>query len=162
MNIFQRTYFSKIWSKIQQFSLKKMHLKMSSGKWQPFCLCFNVLKFFIIADEDPFLLYGQNHGCWLPGDTWSQSMNSYGMDLIITECSGSSMRKVNPLYAKFLQREQKHIFTFYVIPPCWHDTGNWNPSLSKTRTYLFYIVNIMAADVLATQGARASATMILT
>ena len=30
------------------------------------------------------------------------------------------------------------------------------------RTYLFYIVNIMVADVLATQEARASATMILT
>ena len=29
-------------------------------------------------------------------------------------------------------------------------------------TYLFYMVNIMAADVLATQGAKALATMILT
>ena len=33
---------------------------------------------------------------------------------------------------------------------------------SKTRTYLLYIVSIMGADVLATQGARTSATMILT
>ena len=32
----------------------------------------------------------------------------------------------------------------------------------EKRTYLFYIVNITAADVLATQGARALATMILT
>ena len=60
----------------------------------------------------------------------------------------------NPLRAKCLQREQKHIFTFYVIPPHWHETGSWNPSSSKTRTYLFYIVNIMGADVLGTQGAR--------
>ena len=30
------------------------------------------------------------------------------------------------------------------------------------RTYLSYMVNIMGADVLATQGARASATMIFT
>ena len=37
-----------------------------------------------------------------------------------------------------------------------------NPSLSKTRTYLVYIINIMGADVLATQGARASATIIFT
>ena len=50
----------------------------------------------------------------------------------------------------------------YLIPPHWHDTGSWNPSSCKTRTYLFYIVNIMAADDLSTQGARASATMILT
>ena len=38
----------------------------------------------------------------------------------------------------------------------------WNTSSSKTRTYLFYIVNIMGADVLPTQGVRASATMIFT
>ena len=60
------------------------------------------------------------------------------------------------------EREQKHIHTSDVISPHWHDTGSWNPSSSKTRTYLFYIVNIIGADVLATQGAWASATMIFT
>ena len=34
-------------------------------------------------------------------------------------------------------------------------TGSWNASSSKTMICLFYIINIMAADVLATQGARA-------
>ena len=48
------------------------------------------------------------------------------------------------------QREHKRIFTFFVISPHGYDTGSWNPSSNKTRTYLFYIVNIMAADVLAT------------
>ena len=66
------------------------------------------------------------------------------------------------LRAKFFRGNIKHVFTFYVIPPHWHAKDNWNPSPYKTRTYLFYIVNIMVADVLATQGARASATMILT
>ena len=56
---------------------------------------------------------------------------------------------VNPLCAKFFQREHKHIFTFCVISPHWYHAGSWNPSSNKTRTYLFYIVNIMAADVLA-------------
>ena len=37
-----------------------------------------------------------------------------------------------------------------------------NPSSSKARTYLLYIVNTMGADVLATLGARASANMIFT
>ena len=36
-----------------------------------------------------------------------------------------------------------------------------NPSSCKTKTYLVYIVNITAADDLATQGARASTAMIL-
>ena len=33
---------------------------------------------------------------------------------------------------------------------------------AKTRTYIFYIVSIVGADDLVMQGARASATMILT
>ena len=36
------------------------------------------------------------------------------------------------------------------------------PAFWKTRICLVYVVNIMAADGLATQGARESATMILT
>ena len=38
------TNFSKILIKINTFSLKKMHLKMSSGRWLPSCLGLNVLK----------------------------------------------------------------------------------------------------------------------
>ena len=38
-----RIYFSENWIKIQQFSLKKMHVKMSSAKWRPSCLGLNVL-----------------------------------------------------------------------------------------------------------------------
>ena len=38
-----RTNFNGILSEIHTFSLKKMHLKMSSGKWRPFCLGLNVL-----------------------------------------------------------------------------------------------------------------------
>ena len=37
------TNFSEILMEIHTFSLKKMHLKMSSGKWQPFCLGLNVI-----------------------------------------------------------------------------------------------------------------------
>ena len=36
--------FSEIISEIHAFSFKKMHLKMSSAKWHPFCLSLNVLK----------------------------------------------------------------------------------------------------------------------
>ena len=37
------THFSAILSKIHTFSFKKMHLKMSSGRWRPFGLGLNVL-----------------------------------------------------------------------------------------------------------------------
>ena len=38
-----RTYFNENLIKIQQFSLTKMHVKMSSAKWLPSCLGLNVL-----------------------------------------------------------------------------------------------------------------------
>ena len=37
------TNFSETLSKIDTFSFKQMRLKMSSGKWQPYCLGLNVL-----------------------------------------------------------------------------------------------------------------------
>ena len=37
------TNFSEILIEIYTFSLKKMHLKMSSGKWRPSCLSLNEL-----------------------------------------------------------------------------------------------------------------------
>ena len=37
------TKFSEILIEIHTFSFKKMHLKMSSGKWRPFCPGLNVL-----------------------------------------------------------------------------------------------------------------------
>ena len=38
------TNFSEILSEIQSFSFKKMHLKMSSVKWRPFCFGLKVLR----------------------------------------------------------------------------------------------------------------------
>ena len=37
------TNFSEILIEIHTFSFKKMHFKLSSGKWRPFCLGLNVL-----------------------------------------------------------------------------------------------------------------------
>ena len=37
------TNFREILIEIDTFSFKEMHLKMSSGKWRPFCLGLNVL-----------------------------------------------------------------------------------------------------------------------
>ena len=54
------TNFSQILIEIYTFSFKKMHLKMSSGKWRPFCLVLNVLRQDIISvnlaasQESPF------------------------------------------------------------------------------------------------------------
>ena len=43
-----RTYFSENLIKIQQFSLKKIRVKMSSAKWRPSCLGLSVLSLILI------------------------------------------------------------------------------------------------------------------
>ena len=46
------TNFSEISLEIHTFTFKKMHLKMSSGTWRPFCLGLNVLlKIWIVKYE---------------------------------------------------------------------------------------------------------------
>ena len=47
------TKSSQIVIEIQTFSFKKMHLKVSSAKWRPFCLGFNVLKLPIFILRNP-------------------------------------------------------------------------------------------------------------
>ena len=44
------TNFSEILIEISAFSFKKMHLKMSSGKWRPSCLGLNVLMSMILVN----------------------------------------------------------------------------------------------------------------
>ena len=73
---------------------------------------------------------------------------------IINVFKWSFLPFINSLRAKLFRGNIKHIFTFHVIPLHWYDTGDWNHSSNKTRTYPFYVVNIIAAGVLATQGAR--------
>ena len=46
------TNFSELLSKIHAFSFKKMHLKMSSAKWRPFCLGLNVLTYGLASIPD--------------------------------------------------------------------------------------------------------------
>ena len=51
------TNFIDIWIEIQIFSFRKMHLKMASAKWHPFCLGLNALK--------ERLTWEQLHYLWL-------------------------------------------------------------------------------------------------
>ena len=48
------TNFSENLIGIQAFSFKKVHLKMSSAKWRPFCLGLNVLKQIIMVPDSLF------------------------------------------------------------------------------------------------------------
>ena len=46
------THFSEMLIEIHAFSLKKIHLKMSSGKWRPFCLGLNVLNLKLVIETN--------------------------------------------------------------------------------------------------------------
>ena len=54
------TNFSEIFTEVHTFSFKKMHLKMSSAKWHPFCPGFYVLMHPPIVWSS--LLYKGSHG----------------------------------------------------------------------------------------------------
>ena len=68
------TYFSQHVIKIKQFSLKKMHVKMSSAKWRPSCLGLNVLTHLVGRPD--ILEKRQYHDCWCPGSFYCQGISS--------------------------------------------------------------------------------------
>ena len=53
------TKFHEILIESQTFSFKKMHFKMSSGKWRPFCLGLNVLILILAISNMMFLSGGE-------------------------------------------------------------------------------------------------------
>ena len=74
-------------------------------------------------------------------------------------------RWVNNGQAGDLRRYCVHydvIVMFSIISRRWEGAGNRNPSWWKAMAHLFYMINSMAGDALATQGARTSAGMVLT
>ena len=58
------TNFSQILIKMYTFSFKKMHRKMSCGKWRPSCLGLNVLTCSYRIDP---VQHSKYYGCWYPG-----------------------------------------------------------------------------------------------
>ena len=104
---------------------------------------------------------------WISVELYTTSYCWYILHTLCSYVSSASfsIKVFSPnkfLWVLIFQKEQIYISTFYLIPPHWHDTGSWNPSSIESRIYLFLLVNIMGADVLVTQGARTSATMIFT
>ena len=73
----QRTYFSEILFEIGKFSFKKMHLKMSSAKWWPFCLGLNV------SNVIPYHLSEIDHDC---ADKFTNNARP-SVDVLLTKVS---------------------------------------------------------------------------
>ena len=80
------TKFNEILIEIQTFSFKKMHLKMSSGKWRPFCLGLNVLKCASVDKTDNNSLPSQQNLFIIA--TTKQNPSKYSAEISINELCG--------------------------------------------------------------------------
>ena len=72
------TNFGEMLFEIQTFSFKNIDVKMSSAKWQPYCVCLNVLTLFFsmtkLWENNGALLVIQTSQ-WLCGLSWSYYIN---------------------------------------------------------------------------------------
>ena len=114
------TNFSEIVIEIITFSVKKMHLKMSSGNWRLFCLGLNELIWKLISWSWDFV-----------------RSYSYEIDISSDIETGPWFLHLMPLGTQFtnivsllsfmcyiFQGEHKYIFIFCVIHLHWYDTGS--------------------------------------
>ena len=71
------TKFSEIIIAIHWFSFKEMHLKMSSGKWRPFCIGLNLLKLWFatsrVIRHSSETWYGWMLTIWNSFQIWEQT-----------------------------------------------------------------------------------------
>ena len=93
-----------------------------------------------------------------PGD---KPLSEPMMVSLLTHICVTRPQWVNPDHAELYFRKYNNIFAFSMISQHWNGTGNWNPSLWKTRNHLSYLVNTGVADDPVMQGARTSSTMVL-
>ena len=69
---------------------------------------------------------------------------------------------LTPYFSWIYFKKYKNIFAFSIFSSNWGTVDSWNLSSWNMRIYGSYVINVMAADDLATQGARSSAAMAFT
>ena len=105
--------YSEILIGIQTFSFKKMHLKMSSAKWRPFCLGLNVL---IVSLNTAITATG---GSWL-GQKSMTPWHGHVDSLIKIQWCGALMVPqtsywTDDLVASDLRRHGAHVTSLYCV-----------------------------------------------
>ena len=129
------TNFSGILIEIYRFSFKKMHLKMPSGKWRPFCLGLNVLtsiwKLHMSKITGKWVNFSQLH---YPSFHYPPSLSSFVYNVFLLDLYQANLNKLwfiickTTLYLteqiKIKIRTQKYIFMLFgfglkSVKPCW-------------------------------------------
>ena len=83
------TNFSEIVIETRPFSFKKMHLKMSSGKWRPFCLGLNVLISLVKEATGLKAQCAQHNGRQIPAGYTNRNVISEKSMTLMTMSSNS-------------------------------------------------------------------------
>ena len=128
-----QTHFSEIASEIHTFSFKKMHFKMSSGKWRPSCLGLN--ESTGMSDRARYSFLSCSHiTILLPSVSRRRDLD---LELLIKSL----------FFLLKLHDEVKILL------------GYWN---NKHKFIYLSLVSIVAADDLTMQGTRPTAALTLT
>ena len=99
------TNFSEILFEIYTFSFKKMHLKMSSGKWRPSCLGVNVFKVTTTSHSDQWIK--QCNKMYIPDESTSPKPDHTALIIAVTpyECHCiSNHRQLECLLKRFCKQ----------------------------------------------------------
>ena len=157
------TNFNEILIEIQPFSFNKIHLKMS-GKWRPFCLGLIVLKAkYAPANAVSFLVLGlKSLNSMTNGLIIRKWPQANGMFSIKFPLSNSQGYPTGTSHLNFPDYRPANI-TFYFYSEKNNSVLHFMYFMTWRRYNVAYCtVNIVASDGLVTQGARASAAMVLT
>ena len=111
------TNFNEIWTGTQTFSFKKIHLKMLSAKWRPFCLSLNVLTYTLIVvpvwhSYTPAIV--QHCVCRCPGALQYHIMNRYHVGSC-QDFPGVSCK----LLLMVESQDNEKLSSFHDMPPAW-------------------------------------------
>ena len=104
------TNFGEIWIEIQIFSFRKMHWKMSSAKWRPFCLGLNVLNSVLAWEITRVSL----HKIWKSLRWWNHRRNLFNSRMSLNSWSVFQI----PLWQKL-----QCLLIYKISRRC----GNFNP-----------------------------------
>ena len=113
------------------------------------------LKSFLVEDKDLFILQS-NNGCWWPGGTWTQSINSWGTDqghpriwFGTKQAEWDYCPNATDFILKDANKMNKHQTTtkwqinrpVSQIPQCTCPISHNAPFRAETHTFLFWMVH---------------------
>ena len=149
------TNFSEILSETHSFSFKKILLKMSSGKWRPFCLGLNVLSASWIREKAPTCRTVSNHSasdklCYVLIANYTNAtiwviIEASVMPVFCWHCDG-----VRIFISDYAHRKLRFIDAKYIVS-CYtegcYDTRRWHQWRPKLTPWRLAVCNALVPNI---------------